>query len=45
MKFDQDKYASLEKDYEKEKKERARWEDKVADIDLDLAVRHRDTHV
>lgn len=38
MKFDQDKYLKLEKDYDKEKKERIRWETKVADIDTDLAV-------
>lgn len=43
MKFDQEKYLKLEKDYDREKKERARWEDKVADIDSDLAVRF--THI
>lgn len=38
MKFDQDKYLKLEKEFEKEKKERIRWEAKVADIDSDLLV-------
>ncbi|KAG4066400.1 hypothetical protein HA402_007036 [Bradysia odoriphaga] len=36
IKFDQEKYLKLEKDYEKEKKERTRWESKVSDLDGDL---------
>lgn len=36
IKFDQEKYLKLEKDYDKEKKERARWEAKVSDLDGDL---------
>ncbi|XP_037040029.1 centrosomal protein of 290 kDa isoform X1 [Bradysia coprophila] len=36
IKFDQEKYLKLEKDYDKEKKERARWESKVSDLDGDL---------
>lgn len=38
MKFDQEKYLKLEKDFDKEKKERTRWESKVADIEADLVV-------
>lgn len=38
MKFDQDKYLKLEKEFDKEKKERIRWEVKVTDIDSDLVV-------
>lgn len=36
IKFDQEKYLKLERDYDKEKKERARWESKVSDLDGDL---------
>lgn len=36
IKFDQEKYLKLEKEYDKEKKERARWEAKVSDLDGDL---------
>lgn len=38
MKFDQEKYLKLENEYDKEKKERIRWEAKVAEIDSDLLV-------
>lgn len=38
MKFDQEKYMKLEKEFDKEKKERSRWESKVAEIEADLVV-------
>lgn len=38
MKFDKEKLAKLEKEYDKEKKERIRWESKVSELDGDLSV-------
>lgn len=45
MKFDQEKYLKLEKDFDKEKKERTRWESKVADIEADLLVIFYTIHI
>lgn len=38
MKRDKDKLNALEKEFEKEKKEKDRWEAKVADLDLELTT-------
>ncbi len=38
IKFDQEKYLKLEKEFEVEKRERARWESKVSDLDGDISA-------
>lgn len=38
IKNEKERAVKYEKDFEKEKKERVRWESKVTDIDADLSV-------
>lgn len=38
LKTEKEKTAKIEKDYDKERKERVRWESKVTDLDADLSV-------
>lgn len=39
IKNEKDRASKLDKDYEKEKREKNRWESKAADLDTDLSVR------